>query len=151
MIIINDQRKLWRDYNAVFMQTLEIYDISSSQGSRHILRKFSTTMLYIYSSHSMTEHMGRTNKRFSQIPELERQPWISLLFFRAVITILGLITITASAEFDFDVGYEEFVRINPDKTFWESEIGLYVGWTEGGQRQITTIPHNSTLAASLQE
>ncbi|CAI4469134.1 BAH_G0017730.mRNA.1.CDS.1 [Saccharomyces cerevisiae] len=68
-----------------------------------------------------------------------------------IITILGFITITASAEFDFDVGYEEFVRINPDKTFLESEIGLYVGWTEGGQRQITTIPHNSALAASLQE
>ncbi|CAI5011792.1 CFC_HP_G0001010.mRNA.1.CDS.1 [Saccharomyces cerevisiae] len=57
----------------------------------------------------------------------------------------------ALAEFDFDVGYEEFVRNNPDTIFLESDIGLHVGYTEGGERQITTIPHNSTLGTSLRE
>lgn len=71
--------------------------------------------------------------------------------FQAIIAVLGLTTVTALAEFDFDVGYEEFVRTNPDTIFLESDIGLHVGYTEGGERQITTIPHNSTLGTSLRE
>ncbi|CAD6619475.1 XXYS1_4_G0055330.mRNA.1.CDS.1 [Saccharomyces cerevisiae] len=71
--------------------------------------------------------------------------------FEAIIAVLGFTTVTALAEFDFDVGYEEFVRNNPDTIFLESDIGLHVGYTEGGERQITTIPHNSTLGTSLRE
>ncbi|CAI4445519.1 CBM_collapsed_G0028560.mRNA.1.CDS.1 [Saccharomyces cerevisiae] len=56
--------------------------------------------------------------------------------FQAIIAVLGLTTVTALAEFDFDVGYEEFVRTNPDTIFLESDIGLHVGYTEGGERQI---------------
>ncbi|CAI4389643.1 CPA_1a_G0026920.mRNA.1.CDS.1 [Saccharomyces cerevisiae] len=53
--------------------------------------------------------------------------------FQAITAVLGLTTFTALAEFDFDVGYEEFVRTNPDTIFLESDIGLHVGYTEGGE------------------